>query len=107
MGEARLLVRTEAQPELAGPFDESQKKVKGPTAEWNLGDKSRRCHGAKHDGWTATRHPDGTTEWRSPTGRTYTSRSAWQPPPANRKPTFQLHLPSQHSVTEIETTHGE
>ena len=78
----------------------------GPTAEWNLEDKSRRCHGAKHHGWTATRHPDGSTDWLSPTGRTYTSRSAWQPPPGFRKPTYQIHLPRQDLEIEIETEHA-
>jgi hypothetical protein len=79
----------------------------GPTAEWNLGDKSRRCHGAKHHGWTATRHPDGSTDWTSPTGRTYTSHSAWQPPPRFPKPQFQIHLPRQDLTVEIEMEHGE
>ncbi|MCU1602701.1 MAG: 13e12 repeat-containing protein, partial [Frankiales bacterium] len=74
----------------------------GPTAEWNLGDKSRRCHGAKHHGWTATRHPDGTTEWVSPTGRTYRSASAWFPPPAFEKPPFEVYLPPTDWVLEID-----
>jgi hypothetical protein len=78
----------------------------GPTAEWNLADKSRRCHGAKHHGWDATRNPDGTTDWTSPTGRTYTSPPAWLPPPRFPKPAFQLHLPSHDLVAEIETTHS-
>jgi hypothetical protein len=78
----------------------------GPTAEWNLGDKSRRCHGAKHHGWDVTRNADGTTDWTSPTGRTYTSRSAWLPPPRFAKPAFQLYLPRRDLVVEIETRHS-
>ena len=56
-------------------LDHEDEFPEGPTAEWNLGDKSPRCHGAKHHGWTADRRPDGSTVWTSPTGRTYTSRS--------------------------------
>ena len=78
----------------------------GPTAEWNLGDKSRRCHGAKHHGWDVTRNADGTTDWTSPTGRTYTSRSAWLPPPRFARPAFQLYLPRRDLVVEIETRHS-
>ena len=75
----------------------------GPTAEWNLGDKSRRCHGAKHHGWTATRHPDGHTAWVSPTGRSYTSHPPWQPPPKVTRPfNVTFHLPHQNQVTEID-----
>jgi hypothetical protein len=86
-------------------LDHQQEHPDGPTAEWNLDDKSRRCHGAKHHGWTATRHPDGSTDWISPTGRTYTSRSAWQPPPALPKRTFQIHLPRKDIEIEIDTEH--
>lgn len=78
----------------------------GPTAEWNLQDRSRRCHGAKHHGWTVTRHPDGTTDWTSPLGRTYTSHAQWTPPPAVPQPAFQLHLPSERFDLEIETAHA-
>ncbi len=74
----------------------------GPTAEWNLGDKSRRCHCAKHHGWTCTRHADGTTEWVSPTGRVYVSLGAWAPPPAFEQPPFQVYLPPTEWVVEIE-----
>lgn len=78
----------------------------GPTAEWNLSDKSRRCHNAKHHGWQVTRHPDGTTDWTSPLGRAYTSRSAWLPPPAFTRPAYELHLPRTDLVVEIETAHA-
>ncbi|MCW2674829.1 MAG: hypothetical protein JWP14_3418, partial [Frankiales bacterium] len=46
-----------------------------------LNAKSRRCHQAKHHGWTVERHENGHTDWTSPTGRTYTTPSLWQPPP--------------------------
>ena len=32
----------------------------GPTAAWNLGLLSGRCHAAKHTGWTLLRHLDGS-----------------------------------------------
>ncbi|MDT7537408.1 MAG: hypothetical protein QOI82_993 [Actinomycetota bacterium] len=54
----------------------------GPTAVGNLGLKSRRCHGAKHNGWTMVRHPDGSVIWTSPLGRTYRRPSPHVPPPA-------------------------
>lgn len=73
----------------------------GPTAEWNLGAKSPRCHGAKHHGWSVVRHPDGRTVWTSPTGRTYTSRSVWQPPPPVPR-NVQFVLPRNDVVVEIE-----
>ena len=43
----------------------------GVTAAWNLRHLSRRCHRAKHHGWTLTVHPDGSVSWLSPLGRTY------------------------------------
>jgi hypothetical protein len=58
----------------------------GPTAAWNLGAKSARCHRAKHAGWTVTRHgpgalqgnaAPGSTTWTSPLGHSYTRLSAW------------------------------
>ncbi|MFN2539285.1 MAG: DUF222 domain-containing protein [Mycobacteriales bacterium] len=77
----------------------------GPTAEWNLADNSRRCHGAKHHGWQTDRSPDGTTDWTSPTGRIYTSRSTWPPPPKLPKPTFQIYLPRLDLDLQTETEH--
>jgi hypothetical protein len=53
----------------------------GQTAVWNLKSRSPRCHHGKHDGWTVTRHPDGSSTWTSPTDRTYHRRSRWRPPP--------------------------
>ena len=71
----------------------------GPTASWNLSNKSPRCHHAKHAGWTATRDDTtGNTTWRSPLGHTYTRLSAWQPqPPTPEDPQLpppDLHPPS-------------
>ena len=43
----------------------------GVTAAWNLRHLSRRCHRAKHHGWTLTPHPEGRVSWQSPLGRTY------------------------------------
>jgi hypothetical protein len=53
----------------------------GPTAAWNLGLLSGRCHAAKHTGWTLVRHPDGSVTWTSPLGRTYSRPSPHPPPP--------------------------
>jgi hypothetical protein len=50
-----------------------------PTAAWNLGLLSQRCHAAKHHGWTLVRHPDGSTT--SPLGRTYHRPSPHRRPP--------------------------
>ncbi len=47
----------------------------------NLGLLSPRCHRAKHAGWTLVRHPDGSTTWTSPVGRTYQRPSPHDPPP--------------------------
>ena len=53
----------------------------GPTAAWNLGRLSDRCHQAKHAGWTLQRHDDGRVTWLSPLGRTYRRPSPHRPPP--------------------------
>ena len=53
----------------------------GPTAESNLGRLSRRCHRAKHHGWTLVRHGDGSSTWTSPLARTYDRPAPHQPPP--------------------------
>lgn len=52
----------------------------GATGVWNLHARSPRCHHAKHDGWTVVRHPDGSSTWTSPTGRTYVRRGRWRRP---------------------------
>lgn len=53
----------------------------GPTAAWNLAARSRRCHRAKHSGWTALRQPDGGTIWHSPLGRDYRRPGFWSAHP--------------------------
>ena len=53
----------------------------GPTSAGNLGRLSPRCHRAKHGGWTLVRHPDGSTSWTGPLGRTYRRPSPHSPPP--------------------------
>jgi hypothetical protein len=83
-------------------LDHEDEYPQGPTAEWNLGDKSPRCHGAKHHGWTAERHAEGSTDWTSPTGRVYTSRSVWTSPPRPRSD-VEFHLLPPHLVIEIDT----
>lgn len=52
----------------------------GPTAAWNLGLVSERCHAAKHNGWTLVRHLDGSITWISPLGRSYHRPSPHAPP---------------------------
>ena len=47
---------------------------------WNLGPLCRRHHRVKQEGWTKTRHPDGSLTWTSPTGRTF-HRPSWHPTP--------------------------
>jgi len=53
----------------------------GPTAVWNLGAKSARCHRAKHAGWTVSRPNEGpgsaTITWTSPLGHSYTRPTRW------------------------------
>ena len=46
----------------------------GPTAVWNLTSRSPRCHHGKHDGWTVTHHPDGSSTWTSPTAESTLKR---------------------------------
>jgi hypothetical protein len=70
-----------AMPASRCHLDHEREYPEGPTAEWNLADKSPRCHQAKHNGWTVHRDDDGSTAWQSPTGRTYRTPSPWEPPP--------------------------
>jgi len=50
----------------------------GPTSEHNLSAKSRRCHLARHHGWSVDRDPrSGTTTWTSPDGQAYRRLPAW------------------------------
>jgi hypothetical protein len=61
--------------------DHLQPHPHGPTNARNLGLLSRRCHSAKHHGWTLTRHPDGSVTWHSPLHRSYQRPGPWSPPP--------------------------
>lgn len=50
----------------------------GPTSGANLGPKCRPHHRLKGmPGWDVCQYPDGTIEWRTPSGHTYTV----EPPP--------------------------
>ena len=52
----------------------------GPTNERNLNAKSRRCHLARHNGWTAVRDPSTSiSRWTSPDGSVYVRLPAWVP----------------------------
>jgi hypothetical protein len=56
----------------------------GTTSAGNLHPVCRRHHRAKHEaGWRVQLDPDGTTHWRSPSGRQYISRppTRWNPDP--------------------------
>ena len=64
-----------------GDRDHHQPWPTGPTSAANLNLLSRRCHSAKHHGWTLHRHPDGSTTWDSPLLRRYDRPGPWDPPP--------------------------
>jgi Domain of unknown function (DUF222) len=67
-------------PASLSDHDHTQPWPEGPTAAWNLVVRSRRCHRAKHTGWHPELHPDGSTTWISPLGRTYRRPSPHRPP---------------------------
>ncbi|WP_345034448.1 HNH endonuclease signature motif containing protein [Kutzneria kofuensis] len=46
----------------------------GHTTPANLQGLCTWHHHRKHDNYTATRDPDGTSHWTTPTGRHYTTR---------------------------------
>ena len=46
----------------------------GVTSIDNLHTVCRGCHSAKHRGWTVRIEPDGTTTWRTPHGRSSSTR---------------------------------
>ncbi len=50
----------------------------GPTTPNNLISLCRRDHRLRHNGWTHKELPNGTTQWTSPLGHTYTT---WKDPP--------------------------
>jgi hypothetical protein len=73
----------------------------GQTEAENLGPASRGCHNAKtHGGWQVQRHPDGSTTWTSPLGRTWHRPARAHPPnlDAIRRP--RLIWPQQLIETE-------
>ena len=80
----------------------------GPTAAWNLAARSRRCHRAKHSGWTALRQPDGGTVWHSPLGRDYRRPGFWQAHPRVGAD-IQLAAPKvrRHDDANDPADHGE
>jgi len=96
-----------SQPASRCHLDHETAYPNGPTAAWNLGAKSARCHRAKHAGWTVTRNgsgpKDGQTTWTSPLGHSYTRLSPWTYPAARPR----LHLiPARPDLTiEIEQQH--
>ena len=53
----------------------------GKTTAGNLKARSKRCHHAKHAGWTVTAHEGGGSSWTSPGGRSYHTPGRWHPPP--------------------------
>ncbi|MCW2541425.1 MAG: endonuclease [Frankiales bacterium] len=62
---------------------------RGATSARNLHPLCRRHHRAKHEaGWRVQLDPDGTTHWRSPSGRDYTSRppTRWNRDPDGHDP---------------------
>ncbi len=71
-----------SQPASACDLDHLVPYPAGPTSAGNLGPESRRCHRAKHSGWTVVRHLDGSVTWISPLGRSYRRPPPWDPPPA-------------------------
>jgi hypothetical protein len=69
----------------------------GPTSEPNLGAKSRRCHLARHNGWTAVRDPrTSVITWTSPDGSVYVRLPAWVPH-RSHEPVVRIGL----NVTEL------
>lgn len=71
-----------SQPASACDLDHLIPHPTGPTSAGNLTAESRRCHRAKHNGWTVTRHHDGAVTWVSPLGRRYHRPPPHSPPPA-------------------------
>ena len=82
----------------------------GPTSAANLSLESPRCHHAKHAGWTLVKHPDGSSTWTSPLGRTYTRPSPHapppraelydDPPPLRERPTPNPAVPERHLTAD-------
>ena len=69
-----------SQPSRSCDLEHWQAHPDGPTAAWNVGPASRRCHNAKtHGGWSYTPHPDGSVTWTTPWGATHVRPSRAQP----------------------------
>ena len=69
------------RPAAACDLDHRDPWPLGPTSAGNLASVSRRCHQAKTRSWRLHRHPDGSSTWTSPTGRSYPTPAPWDPPP--------------------------
>lgn len=54
---------------------------RGATTAAGLRNRSRRCHGAKHHGWTVETDTAGWSTWTSPGGRSYRRPPRYDPPP--------------------------
>jgi hypothetical protein len=80
----------------------------GATRARGLRDRSRRCHGAKHNGWTVTVDPLGWSTWISPGGHTYRRPPRHlappPPPPPGRRP---RNLLQQHPRTAPRDDDGD
>jgi len=61
------------RPSSSAELDHRRRHPDGPTSTANLHPLCKHHHDLKHDGWTCTRHPDGTTTWTSPRGQHATS----------------------------------
>jgi len=75
----------------------------GPTSEPNLDAESRRCHLARHHGWTAVRdRRSGITTWTSPDDSRYQRLPAWVRHPSH-EPVVRLGL----HLTELPTAQSD
>ena len=72
----------------------------GPTAAWNLKDRSRRTHVLKHNGWTPLRTA-GSTLWFSPAGQIVEVEHHTGPPPG-LDPAAALPDPDELSRVDAE-----
>ncbi len=70
-----------------GPDPQAREGERDQTSVANLQALCRHHHRAKtHAGWTPHREADGTTLWRSPTGRIYPRAPEHAPPPVPPRP---------------------
>ena len=68
-------------PATVNDLDHEDPWPTGPTTARVLRNRSRRCHGAKHNGWRVEVDRDGWSTWTSPGGRTYRRPPRHTPPP--------------------------